>query len=67
MGTIPIESFIVKLKDGRSLQIHVGEGDGFFREEFFVGANKSFTTYQAYVANGHLVEIPSFRRQLTTA
>lgn len=61
MGTVPIESFIVKLKDGRSIQILVGDGDGFFREEFFVGKQKSFRTFQAYVANGQLLEMPTFR------
>ena len=64
MGTQPIESFVVKLRNGRSFQILVEDGDGFFREEFFVGKTKSFRTFQAYVANGKILEIPSFRTPL---
>lgn len=60
MGTQPIESFVVKLKNGRSFQVLVNDGDGFFREEYFIGKSKSFRTFQAYVANGKIMEIPSF-------
>jgi hypothetical protein len=57
--TKPIEHFIVRFSDGTVKKVVVGEGNGFFREEEFVGTKESFTTYQCFVAKGSSREIPS--------
>ena len=62
MRTVPIESFLVTLKDGRKIQILVGEGDGFFREEMFEHGTRKLTTFQAFIAGGKLREVPTFKK-----
>jgi len=57
--TEPIDHFIVRFKDGRVKKVVVGDGEGFYREELFVGQHKSFTTYQVYVAEGDVRDIPT--------
>lgn len=60
--TQPIEHFIVRLKDGRVFKIVVEEGEGYFKEESFVGQYESFTMYQAFIAKGRIEEISGFQR-----
>jgi hypothetical protein len=55
--TEPIDHFIVRFKDGRVKKVLVGDGEGYYREEHFVGQYKSFTTYQVYVAEGDVKDI----------
>ena len=57
--TNPIDSFTVRFKDGSVKKVTVGEGEGFFRESEFKGEKKTFTTYECFVAEGELKEIPS--------
>jgi len=57
--TEPIDHFIVRFKDGRVKKIVVGDGEGYYREEHFVGQHKSFRTYQVYVAEGDVKDIPT--------
>lgn len=58
--TVPIKSFVVYLADGRIIQISIDGGEGYFREEHFVGSEKSFSTHQAFVANGRSRYLPTF-------
>ena len=60
MATEPILYFLVKFKDGTVRKIVVGDGEGYFREEHFKGAESEFTTYQVFVAKGVSKDIPSF-------
>jgi len=52
MIQVPIDHFIVRFKDGTVKKIIVGEGEGYFKEEFFKGALESFTTHEVFVAKG---------------
>jgi hypothetical protein len=64
--TVPIDHFIVVFTDGTVKRIDVGEGNGFYREEAFVGDNASFTTYECFITKGTSRDIPSFRKPETT-
>ena len=58
--TQPIDHFIVKFADGTVKKIVVGDGNGYYREEKFIGETAEFTTYQCYVAKGISKVIPSY-------
>ena len=58
--TVPIDHFIVKFKDGTVKKIIVGEGNGYYREEEYIGEKAGFVTYQCYVSKGVSKEIPSY-------
>ncbi|MET0787375.1 MAG: hypothetical protein ABWY25_11790 [Paenisporosarcina sp.] len=58
--TVPIKSFVVYLADGRIIQISIDGGEGYFREEYFAGPERSFSTHQAFVANGRSWFLPTF-------
>ena len=58
--TVPIEHFIVKFADGTVKKIIVGDGNGYYREEQYIGEAAEFTTYQCYVAKGLSRIIPSY-------
>lgn len=60
METEPIDHFIVKFRDGRVRRIDVGEGEGYFKAERFVGTDAEFTTYSIFVAKGLSREIPAY-------
>jgi hypothetical protein len=58
--TQPIEHFIVKFKDGTVMKVEVGEGNGYYREEQFIGETAGFMTYQCFVSKGLSKTIPSY-------
>ena len=58
--TVPIKHFIVKFKDGSVKKIEVGDGNGYYREELFVGEKEGFTTYQCFISKGLSKDIPSY-------
>lgn len=66
MTTQPIESILVRFRDGRVKKVTVGKGEGFYREEHFSGSKKSFTTIDCFVTEGIVTDIPSFKKERQT-
>jgi hypothetical protein len=62
MGTrTDIHSFTVNFRDGTSVLVLADGGEGFYREENFVGQKSSFVTRTVFVANGKSRELPGFK------
>ena len=51
------------LADGRTIQVSTDGGEGYFREELFKGTELSFSTHQAFIANGRSRVLPTFGKQ----
>ena len=60
-----IKSFVVYLDDGRVIQVSRDDGEGYFREEHFKGSERSFSTYQCFVANGRVHLLHQFGGEMT--
>ena len=60
--TVPIKSFVVYLQDGRVIQVLTDGGQGFFREQIFKGSEKTFSTWECFVANGRLKLLTLFEK-----
>jgi hypothetical protein len=62
--TLPIKSFVVYLVDGRTIQVFVGEGDGFFRQQTIRGSEKIISTNECFIANGRWRVLPRFGKEV---
>ena len=50
--TLPIRSFVAYLSDGRTMQVRVGSGDGFIRQQIIQSGDQTIYTYECFIVNG---------------
>ena len=55
--TLPIKSFVVVFENGSTKEVEVQDGEtGFYREQEYKGRERTFTTYECFVADGATIE-----------